>query len=44
LRFADGAQILQKSVDSMLERGQKLEDLVMQSNQLSMQVTPPLRL
>jgi hypothetical protein len=30
-------QVLQKNVESILERGQKLEDLVMQSEQLSMQ-------
>jgi len=30
-------QILQQSVDAILERGEKLEDLVMHSNKLSMQ-------
>mmetsp|Transcript_49025 Transcript_49025/g.153934 ORF Transcript_49025/g.153934 Transcript_49025/m.153934 type:complete len:262 (-) Transcript_49025:162-947(-) len=29
--------ILQKSIDALLERGQKLEDLVLQSNKLSLQ-------
>ena len=29
--------MLQKNVEAILERGQKLEDLVMQSEQLSMQ-------
>ena len=30
-------QILQKSVDQVLQRGQKLEDLIMHSGKLSMQ-------
>lgn len=33
----ESRQILQKSVDSVLQRGQKLEDLIMHSNKLSMQ-------
>lgn len=33
----ESREILQKSVDQILERGQKLEDLVMKSSQLSMQ-------
>jgi len=33
----ESRQILQKSVDAILQRGQKLEDLIMHSNKLSMQ-------